>query len=101
MVKNEDNSTDSETQLDKNDEKSCPHLVKSLDSTKLKKILKSDGLAKSCKDCNNLDLSKTEDNFDDGSVTDESLWLCMRCGVQLCGRFKNKHALSHFEVSDE
>jgi ubiquitin carboxyl-terminal hydrolase 16/45 len=100
MVKNEDNSTDSETQLDKNDEKSsgCPHLVKSLDSTKLKKILKSSGLAKSCSDCNKPDLPKAEENNDE-FLTDETLWLCMRCGVQLCGRAKRQHALSHFEVN--
>lgn len=100
MVKNEDNSTDSETEQDRNDEKGtsgCPHLIKSVDPTKLRKTLKSpNALAKSCSECIKLDLPKPEEGFS----VDETLWLCLRCGVQLCGRFQNKHALSHFEVSE-
>jgi ubiquitin carboxyl-terminal hydrolase 16/45 len=101
MVKNEDNSTDSETEQDRNDEKgtsACLHVSKSIDPTKLRKILKtssSNSLLKSCPECPNNDLPVEED----GVLYEQSLWLCLRCGVQLCGRRQNQHALKHFEVS--
>lgn len=103
MVKNEDNSTDSEAELDRNDDKlsGCPHIVKSIDPTKLRKLLKSPGgLAKSCSECKKLDEENHEPTCEEYEI-DDTLWLCLRCGVQLCGRSQKKHALLHYEVSNE
>lgn len=102
MVKNEENSTDSEADLDRNDDKpsGCPHIAKSIDTTKLRKLLKSPGgLAKSCSECKKIDNESAEPPCEFEYEIDDTLWLCLRCGVQLCGRSVKKHALLHYEVS--
>nr|CAH7763379.1 unnamed protein product [Callosobruchus chinensis] len=38
------------------------------------------------------------DNDMDFIEYDQSLWLCLKCGNQACGRGRNKHALKHFDT---
>lgn len=86
----------------------CPHINKSFELTALKKKIKAFGIATECSDCSKtpkeitlkldtLDSNATADN----SILDnelEPLWMCLRCGSQLCGRFKNGHALKHYKT---
>lgn len=88
----------------------CPHSKKAIDIAKLRKVLKPLGLAKSCSECekspkaNGVAASADhvgEDDEDEVIFFDNTLWLCMKCGSQLCGRSKKEHALTHFQVTFE
>lgn len=99
-AKNDDeSSTDSCDEKDKLDDKAatgCSHVNKSIEPTKLRKALKTGGIHQKCCECEKKpdpDLSK-----DDMFEYDNTLWLCLRCGSQLCGRRSNQHALRHYEV---
>lgn len=75
---------------------SCPHLGKSVDLTKLRKIIKTNGVQTTqCSECNKISGSANED---DAYSYENSLWLCLKCGSQLCGRGKNQHALNHYNT---
>ena len=76
-------------------DKTCLHISKSLDINRMRKKLRETGakLTK-CPDC-----TETVENDTSDFQTDLSLWLCLRCGSQLCGRALNQHALKHFNVS--
>lgn len=99
-AKDEGSSTDSCDEKDKMDDKTvpgCSHVNKSIESSKLRKALKAGGIHQKCCDC-----EKTPDPdqcHDDMFEYDNTLWLCLRCGTQLCGRRKNQHALVHYNVS--
>lgn len=69
----------------------CMHVAKSVDLNKLRKAIKQNGIAASCTQCPPVqqDLGYEEDN---------SVWVCLNCGSQLCGRMRNKHALKHYET---
>ena len=101
----EGSSTDSCDEKDKQDDKvtsGCSHIIKAIESTKLRKILKANGIHQNCCECEKSkdELKDTEDgDFSEMYEYDNTLWLCLRCGSQLCGRRMNKHALRHFEVS--
>lgn len=106
MVKSkndEGSSTDSCDEKDKLDDKvatGCNHVSKSIESTKLRKALKASGIHQKCCDCEKMPPDAAVAN-DDMFEYDNTLWLCLRCGSQLCGRRKNEHALRHYEVSLE
>lgn len=106
MVKTKENdgSTDSGDERDRNDDNAkstskCAHVNKSVVVTKIKKLLKANGLLSSCAECEKD--KKILNNSDDGDEDeyDQSLWMCLKCGVQMCGRARNKHALQHYEVN--
>lgn len=97
----EGSSTDSCDEKDKIEDKvatGCSHINKSLDSTKLRKILKANGVHSKCCECEKMP-KDPEMALDDMYEYDNTLWLCLRCGSQLCGRRMNKHALVHYNVS--
>lgn len=100
-AKNDGSSTDSCDEKDKNDGAftipSCTHVNKSIESTKLRKVLKASGIHQKCCECEKL--PDADLCHDDMYEYDDTLWLCLRCGSQLCGRRKNKHAEIHFNVS--
>jgi hypothetical protein len=103
MVKKTDDgsSTDSCDEKDKMEDKAatgCGHVNKSIELSKLRKAMKSGGIHQNCIECEK-NPPVTDEANDDGFEYDNTLWLCLRCGLQLCGRRKNKHALRHFEVS--
>lgn len=105
--KEDDGSTDSGGDRDRNDDclksstsSKCSHINKSIIVAKIKKILKNNGLVTTCSECEKeKEASPTVNNHEDDEYEyDKTLWLCLRCGVQLCGRTANKHALQHYEV---
>lgn len=80
----------------------CIHLRKSVDVQKIRKCIKTTGIEiEDCSECKKtIPQSPVDKNSDcDEFYTDRSIWLCLKCGSQLCGRFKNKHALMHFKVN--
>ncbi|KAM3959632.1 LOW QUALITY PROTEIN: ubiquitin specific protease 16/45 [Aphomia sociella] len=91
-TENGDESTES---CDENVKSACPHIAKAIYLTKLKKSLNG-GFEKECAECKSS--SKTEVS-DPDFEEDLTLWMCLRCGSQLCGRARNKHALSHYNTS--
>lgn len=103
MVKaknDEGSSTDSCDEKDKLDDKTatgCSHVNKSIESSKLRKVLKTGGIHQKCCEC--VKSPDPEIATDEMFEYDNTLWLCLRCGSQLCGRRMNRHALVHFEVS--
>lgn len=80
----------------------CQHIKSAVDSNALRKKLKATGLSLQCSLCSkNLvtaAASPESEVNEDGFEYDSTLWLCLRCGSQLCGRSKNQHALQHFKV---
>ena len=83
----------------------CQHVKSSVDSNALRKKLKTSGLALECSQCNKKEpgvvLPDTVAHEEDGFEYDNTLWLCLRCGSQLCGRSRNQHALEHFKVKQQ
>jgi ubiquitin carboxyl-terminal hydrolase 16/45 len=80
----------------------CGHIELSVALPKTRKALKEHGIRESCTECQRKQTTKVvQDDDDDGLPCeyDTTLWLCLRCGSQLCGRAKNKHALAHAQVS--
>lgn len=99
-TKDEGSSTDSCDEKDKLDDKvvtGCSHVSKSIETSKLRKVLKASGVHQKCCECEKSQDAEAPSN-DDMFEYDNTLWLCFRCGSQLCGRRMNKHALRHFEV---
>uniref|UniRef100_A0A1B0ADX6 ubiquitinyl hydrolase 1 n=1 Tax=Glossina pallidipes TaxID=7398 RepID=A0A1B0ADX6_GLOPL len=105
-VREYDSSTDSseEKSSPTAPSRSCQHLKKSVDSSKLRKYLKATGLMLECPQCQKMNACmSTGETLDSSDAVgsfeyDNTLWLCLKCGTQLCGRNKNKHALQHFET---
>jgi uncharacterized UBP type Zn finger protein len=99
-TKESEESTDSGNERDRGEENikstsKCTHMNQAIMVAKIKKLVKN-GLLNSCLEC---EREKLPLENEEGFEYDRSLWLCLRCGVQLCGRRANKHALQHFEVS--
>lgn len=101
---NDDGSTDSGDERIANDDGSktpkCPHILKSVSLNKIKRFIKQNGFQTSCLECEKEKESKSNqhENNDELEEYDRSLWLCLRCGYQFCGRAVNKHAIQHYEV---
>jgi uncharacterized UBP type Zn finger protein len=98
-TKESEESTDSGNDRDRSDEiikstSKCTHINQAIMVAKIKKLVKN-GLLSSCPECEREKLAMEDE---EGFEYDRSLWLCLKCGVQLCGRRANKHALTHFEV---
>lgn len=82
----------------------CQHIKRAVDATKLRRQLKATGLVYECSQCQKLGQQKQSPDADAGPKADDieydsTLWLCLKCGTQLCGRSRNKHALEHHKVS--
>lgn len=90
-----ESSSDDNEKKDGNNESSetCLHLKKSVDIQKLRKIFKTSIENEKCSACSKINLS----DLVDGEY-DKSLWMCLKCGSHLCGRYVNKHALVHYET---
>uniref|UniRef100_A0A182YRD4 Ubiquitin carboxyl-terminal hydrolase n=1 Tax=Anopheles stephensi TaxID=30069 RepID=A0A182YRD4_ANOST len=78
----------------------CTHVQKSIDLNTIRKQIKTnDGWYKKvCGKCADEPATHIHDSskeFSDASC-DKTLWLCLKCGTQLCGRKKNQHALQHY-----
>lgn len=92
-------------------QRDCIHIKKSVDPTRLRKILKAVGIVtETCSECVKASLKTPtigalsassptgDEEGPDMFEYDKTLWLCLKCGSQLCGRSKNQHALKHFET---
>jgi len=78
----------------------CPHVQKSCEPNKLRKALKTAGLLTECPQCvreagEQPDATAEGNELEPVYEYEESLWVCLQCGAQLCGRTKNQHALAH------
>jgi hypothetical protein len=103
-TKESDGSTDSGEERDRNDDNAkstskCAHVNKSVVVAKIKKLLKNNGLASSCVECEKDKKILNSNDDENEDEYDQSLWMCLKCGIQLCGRARNKHALQHYEVT--
>uniref|UniRef100_T1PDR8 ubiquitinyl hydrolase 1 n=2 Tax=Musca domestica TaxID=7370 RepID=T1PDR8_MUSDO len=82
--------------------RSCHHLKRAVDSAKLRKLLKGTGLLLDCRECQKMDVASPATEAMESPAMDieydNTLWLCLKCGSQLCGRSKNQHALQHFKT---
>lgn len=87
-----DESTES---CDESVKSACPHVTKAVDLTRLKKTIKTLGFEKDCSECKKAANNEVSDPDYEEDLT---LWMCLRCGSQLCGRARNKHALNHFNT---
>uniref|UniRef100_A0AAG5DVS3 Ubiquitin carboxyl-terminal hydrolase n=1 Tax=Anopheles atroparvus TaxID=41427 RepID=A0AAG5DVS3_ANOAO len=86
-------SNDEATTTSKNGGEVCPHITKAIDLHTVKKSIKATSFDKNCSDCSRK-IPSTGSELD---IADDTrvLWLCLKCGSQLCGRFENQHALHH------
>lgn len=89
-----DESTESGDENDNMTE--CRHIRQAVDLQRVKKALIRTGLSSECEQCKKM--PKIEPEMDMEFEFDNSLWLCLRCGNQACGRNKNMHALEHFKT---
>lgn len=65
----------------------CTHLQQSVDIQELRRVFAQRSVkTDSCAQC------------DEGY--NPSLWLCLKCGTNLCGRLANGHALRHHKVNE-
>jgi ubiquitin carboxyl-terminal hydrolase 16/45 len=99
-----DGTTDSGDERDRNDDNSkvsskCSHITKAIDFGKVKKHIKQNGFSTSCGDCEKQKMENPlPEGAEDEGEYDKSLWMCLRCGLQFCGRSVNQHAVAHYEV---
>lgn len=109
-IRNDDSSTESNDEarlpLHQGPGEKCAHVKKAIDSNTVKKKLKQNGLEAQCPKCQeDKSLPKPDPMVGEGLELEEedimsslSLWLCLQCGTQLCGRSRNQHALEHCKV---
>lgn len=75
----------------------CPHIGKAVDLQRIRKALLKTGFLNDCDECKkNPGADDLEMNGD--IEFDLSLWLCLKCGNQACGRARNQHALQHYNT---
>lgn len=90
-----ENGDDSTESCEENVSSACSHIAKAVDLPRLKKSLRAGSFAKECAECKK---NNVIDDADPDFEIDLSLWMCLRCGSQLCGRARSKHALNHFNT---
>ncbi|GJQ73747.1 hypothetical protein Trydic_g14079 [Trypoxylus dichotomus] len=90
---NSDESTESCDEIT-----SCPHISKSTSLNLLKQVINEKGIQRDCEKCLNSPAANGFDLPGEFEV-DDSLWMCLMCGNQGCGRAANKHALKHYNTS--
>lgn len=74
----------------------CPHITKSVN---IKKAFKNKVLFGNCQACSKLNETASKENLHtEEDKLDNSVWLCMQCGHQGCGRFSAKHSLQHYNT---
>uniref|UniRef100_A0A2M4BBN5 Putative ubiquitin carboxyl-terminal hydrolase 45 isoform x2 n=1 Tax=Anopheles marajoara TaxID=58244 RepID=A0A2M4BBN5_9DIPT len=81
----------------------CSHIQKGIDLPTIRKQIKTQGYRSTCKMCDQNPSPKAGESTNnsiatDGPDSDNTLWLCLKCGSQLCGRSRNQHALLHYQT---
>lgn len=79
---------------DENRNIECSHINKAVDLQKIKKSLLREGFLKDCRECQKIPTDSDPEEIE----YDMTLWLCLKCGNQACGRGRNCHALKHYET---
>ncbi|XP_055598388.1 ubiquitin carboxyl-terminal hydrolase 16 [Uranotaenia lowii] len=82
---------------------SCKHALKAVEMSAIRKRLKTSGLDRECAKCaeetkGEKPLVSLLDDDENGFAYDTALWMCLKCGTQLCGRSQMKHAKAHYET---
>lgn len=89
------NTDDSTESCDENQNTAvCSHINKAVDLGGVKKMLAKTGLVNDCAMC----IRTPENELNSDFEYDLSLWLCLKCGNQSCGRGKNQHAIQHWKT---
>lgn len=91
-------SSDDKFRSEKKDLKpKCPHIKKAINIQYLRKMFKTTKVEnEKCVECT----KQSNGDIDAGDYEiDRTLWMCLQCGTNLCGRSVNKHALKHNQVS--
>lgn len=92
------NSEDSSESCDENQNMNeCSHIHKAVDLPKLRKTITKPNFLSECEKCKTTSVS-SDLEMDGDYECDLSLWMCLKCGNQACGRAKNQHALEHFNT---
>ncbi|XP_022223480.2 ubiquitin carboxyl-terminal hydrolase 16 [Drosophila obscura] len=81
----------------------CQHIKKSVDAARLRRQLKTTGLVYECSQCQKISQSAASGSGSGVDLAcdfeiDSTLWLCLKCGTQLCGRSRKQHALQHYKT---
>ncbi|KAH8416530.1 hypothetical protein KR222_007785 [Zaprionus bogoriensis] len=78
----------------------CQHIKKSVDTAHLHRQLKQTGLLYECVKCQKSAAITNAAGVESAAdcKVDNTLWLCLKCGTQLCGRARNQHALQHHQT---
>lgn len=100
-VNNSDSSSDENFRAEKSGESAtkCVHVKRAVDWQKLRRRFKNASIEnEKCVECVKATNGDTEKNDEDYEV-DLSLWMCLKCGTNLCGRTVNEHALKHYTVN--
>lgn len=94
------NDSDSSSENNSNNGKNslkCPHLKKAVDPQRLRRHYKKSAIEnEKCIDCNKMPNGGVPEDSD--FEYDRTLWMCLKCGSNLCGRSVNQHALKHFQT---
>lgn len=85
----------------------CPHVKNSIHTQTVRKRVKSaGGLDQVCGKCVEVKSAgrvpqgpePLDSDLLEYDEPDPSLWMCLKCGSQLCGRSVNQHALEHYKT---
>lgn len=98
-VDGSDSSSEENEKVDSNRQLGCEHSKKSVDVQRLRKAFKASPIDhEKCVECaklpNGVNTTPESNEFE----YDRTLWMCLKCGSHLCGRYANKHAILHYEV---
>lgn len=99
--KDSDSSSEDNLNSEKNDSNSkCSHIKKAVDLQKLRRTFKKSPIENGkCIECARMP-SNGDSALEIGDFEyDRTLWMCLKCGTNLCGRSVNKHALMHYKVN--
>ncbi|KFB53720.1 AGAP000666-PA-like protein [Anopheles sinensis] len=90
-----ESNDDAQTTSKLNGGEVCNHITKAqIDLLTVRKSVKTSGFDRFCSKCTQeprVHQPETASN-----VANFNLWLCLKCGTQLCGRDKHEHAVQHF-----
>lgn len=91
-----DSSSESNSNTGKNGSK-CPHIKRAVDPQRLRRAYKKSSFEnEKCVECAKMPNGGGLDDKD--FEYDQTLWMCLKCGSNLCGRTVNQHALKHHQT---
>lgn len=98
--KESDSSSEENFNAEKNrSDQKCSHVKKAVDLQRLRRQFKKSSIEnEKCVECAKLPDSDNPAAGNNEFEYDRTLWMCLNCGTNLCGRSVNKHALLHYNV---